>query len=168
MVHGMAEQSGGKLILKSKLGEGTTVELCLPLADNGGTNPAEHAETPEAPTTPRLEIVSVDDDPLVAFNTCAMLEDLGHKVHCASSGDAALKLLRQHQVDLLITDQAMPGMTGIALAEAARAEWPDLPIIIATGYAELPDGAGKDLQRLAKPFFQQDLANAIAEITLKR
>jgi PAS domain S-box-containing protein len=166
MVHGMAEQSGGKLLLKSKLGEGTTVELCLPLAASDEVIPAEGASCAEAPQTRALTIVSVDDDPLVAFNTCAMLEDLGHTVYSASSGAEALKLLRQHKVDLLITDQAMPGMTGIALANAARSEWPGLPIIIATGYAELPDGSGNDLPKLAKPFFQEDLANAIATIRI--
>jgi PAS domain S-box-containing protein len=164
MVHGMAEQSGGKLVLKSKHGEGTTVELCLPLSNSDDEGPADAPVHAEAPETRALKIVSVDDDPLVAFNTCAMLEDLGHTVFCASSGPEALNLLRQHNIDLLITDHVMPGMTGIALANAALSEWPCLPIIIATGYAELPDGSGKNLPKLAKPFFQEDLANAIAGI----
>jgi PAS domain S-box-containing protein len=164
MVHGMAEQSGGKLVLKSKPGEGTTVELCLPLSNSDDERPADAPVRAEAPKTRALTIVSVDDDPLVAFNTCAMLEDLGHTVFCASSGPEALNLLRQHNVDLLISDHVMPGMTGIALANAALSEWPGLPIIIATGYSELPDGAGKNLPKLAKPFFQEDLAGAIAAI----
>jgi CheY-like chemotaxis protein len=160
----MTEQSGGKLVLKSKPGEGTTVELCLPLSNSDDERPADAPVRAEAPKTRALTIVSVDDDPLVAFNTCAMLEDLGHTVFCASSGPEALNLLRQHNVDLLISDHVMPGMTGIALANAALSEWPGLPIIIATGYAELPDGAGKNLPKLAKPFFQEDLAGAIAAI----
>lgn len=86
MVHGMTEPSGGKLALKSKLGEGTTVELCLPVADSEVTSPVEKAVQPEAPKTRTFAIVSVDDDPLVAFSTCAMLEDLGHTVYSASSG----------------------------------------------------------------------------------
>ena len=58
----------------------------------------------------------------------------------------------------------MPGMTGSELAEAVGGQWPDLPIIIATGYAELPEGPARDLPRLAKPFFEQDLIEAIAAI----
>jgi CheY-like chemotaxis protein len=67
-------------------------------------------------------------------------------------------------VDLVITDQAMPKMTGSELAEAIRAERPALPILLATGYAELPPGAGADLSKLEKPFFQADLERAIADV----
>jgi hypothetical protein len=101
MVHGMAEQSGGKLILKSKPGEGTTVELCLPISVSGDESPADAPVRSEAPRTRALTIVSVDDDPLVAFNTSAMLEDLGHTVYCAFSGPEALNLLRQHNVNVM-------------------------------------------------------------------
>ena len=114
----MAEQSGGKLILKSKPGQGTTADICLPAIVL-----EEDAQTNEAPPqTPyhvgrKLRIVSVDDDPLVSFNTSAMLEDLGHKVFTAASGARALEILRHEaSIDLLITDQAMPGMTGSELA----------------------------------------------------
>jgi CheY-like chemotaxis protein len=165
MAYGMAEQSGGKLVLKSKPGHGTTAELCLPVA------PADMVSTPEeiapraaAPIKRKLAVLTVDDDPLVALNTCALLEELGHKVYSASSGTRALEILRQEKdIDLLITDQAMPGMTGSELAIEARAERPALPVILATGYAELPPGEGERLSRLAKPFRQQDLAEAIDE-----
>jgi CheY-like chemotaxis protein len=165
MVLGMTEQSGGKLYLKSKLGEGTTVELCLPAAP--GEEEAEKKNvTPSAASVGRaLRIVSVDDDPLVAFNTLAMLEELGHTVFSASSAAEALTLIgEKDDIDLLITDQAMPGMSGSELAEAVRRDWPDLPIIIATGYAELPEGSAQAIPRLAKPFFERDLAEAIASI----
>lgn len=165
MVHGMAEQSGGKLLLKSSPGKGTTAELCLPVASSEGTALTPTAAAAHAPKIRALTIISVDDDPLVAFNTCAMLEDLGHKVHCVSSGAEALNLLRQYKdIDLLVTDQAMPGMTGSELAKIVKAEWPELAILMATGYAELPDGLGRDIPKLAKPFFQEDLANAIAAL----
>lgn len=111
----------------------------------------------------RLSVLAVDDDALVLMNTSAMLEDLGHKVLEASSGNQALEILRREpHVDLVITDQAMPNMTGTQLAEAIRAEWPVLPIIIATGYAELPKGAGTQLPKLAKPFTQEIIAQAVA------
>jgi CheY-like chemotaxis protein len=95
-----------------------------------------------------------------------MLEELGHKVFEASSGKQALNILRHEaDIDLLITDQAMPGMTGTELADAVRLERPDLPVIIATGYAELPANADTKLLKLSKPFRQHELANAIASAT---
>jgi PAS domain S-box-containing protein len=152
MVLGMTEQTG----------EGTTAELCLPVAPNE-EEPEKKDITPSASSVRRaLRIVSADDDPLVAFNTLAMLEELGHTVFSASNAAEALTIIRERgDIDLLVTDQAMPGMTGSELAEAVRRDWPDLPIIIATGYAELPEGPAQAIPRLAKPFFEQDLADAI-------
>jgi CheY-like chemotaxis protein len=165
MVLGMTEQSGGKLYLKSKPGEGTTAELCLPAAVTEVDAIEAHCAPSVAPVSRTLRIVSADDDPLVAFNTIAMLEELGHTAFAASSGAEALSLIKEKgDIDLLITDQAMPGMTGSELAEVVRQNWPDLPIIIATGYADLPEGPARSLPRLAKPFFEQDLAHAIASI----
>jgi CheY-like chemotaxis protein len=106
----------------------------------------------------------VDDDALVLLNTAAMLEDLGHTVLEASSGKSALEILRREgNIDLVITDQAMPHMTGSDLAAAIRLERPGLPIILATGFAELPPGADEALPKLSKPFLQQQLADAIAK-----
>ena len=98
------------------------------------------------------------------MNTAAMLEDLGHRVLEAASGQQALDILRREKrVDLVLTDQIMPRMTGTELAQAIRAEHPDLLVVLATGYAELPSGAHADLPRLAKPFGQSDLSKAIAD-----
>jgi CheY-like chemotaxis protein len=166
MVHGMAEQSGGKLILKSKLGQGTTAQICLPVSTDETLTSAGTASEPARFHTGRsLRIVSVDDDPLVSFNTSAMLEDLGHTVFTAASGARALEILRyEESIDLLITDQAMPGMTGAELAAAIRSEKPELPVIIATGFAELTKEEGAGLPKLAKPFFQHDLAEVISAV----
>jgi CheY-like chemotaxis protein len=163
MVHGMAAQSGGQLRLRSRKGEGTTAELWLPVAgERVEAAPVEEAAPAE---TPRLRVLAVDDDELVLINTAYMLEDLGHEVIRASSGQAALDILKSDQpVDLMITDQAMPLMTGAQLAEAARTWRPDLPVLLATGYAELPPGKGEDLPRLSKPFQQKELAQAIARM----
>jgi len=107
----------------------------------------------------------VDDDELVLMNTAAMLEDLGHTVLQAESGQQALEVLgAADRVDLIVTDQAMPKMTGAALAETVRAGWPDMPIILATGFAELAPGLAADLPRLAKPFGQEQLARAINSV----
>ncbi len=165
MVHGLAEQSGGRLLLKSQKGEGTIAELWLPAAkiDAEAGDAEKPAASEPAINFRRLIVVAVDDDPLVLTNTAAMLEDLGHTVFSATGGRQALDILRlENAIDLVITDQAMPRMTGAELAEEIRTGWPQLPIILATGYAELPPGQDAGLPRLAKPFGQVDLARAIA------
>ncbi|HUQ35409.1 MAG TPA: PAS domain S-box protein [Aestuariivirga sp.] len=163
MVQGFAEQSGGRLRLKSKKDAGTTAELWLPATD--AENKPKPAEVPLSTTGSRpheLVVLAVDDDVLVRMGTAAMLEDLGHTVKEANSGEEALKILAQGiKIDLVVTDQAMPRMTGVQLAEAILAGRPGLPIILATGYAELPEGLGSTLPRLSKPFTQEQLANAL-------
>jgi len=166
MVQGLAAQSGGRLIMKSTVGEGTTAELWFPVADaEWAVNaPADMPQLDENASR-RLRILAVDDDGLVLMNTALMLEDLGHTVFEAMAGHEALDILRRQQVDLVISDHAMPRMTGAQLAEAIRNEWPDMPIILATGYADIPEGAGIfNLPRLGKPFSQMQLAEAISRI----
>jgi PAS domain S-box-containing protein len=164
MVHGFAEQSGGRFVLKSVKGQGTTAELWLPVA---GKEPESAGARQEAPARRQasLAVIAVDDDFLVLTNTVAMLEDLGHTAIAAASGNEALVILEAgHAVDLVITDQAMPHMRGEQLAAAIEAKWPGLPVILATGYAEIEPGAARNLPRLSKPFTQGDLAAAIADI----
>ncbi len=167
MVHGMTAQMGGRLLLKSHPGRGTTAEIWLPAAGADGAAVLPQAEQAQAAPGRALRVLAVDDDALVLFNTSAMLEDLGHKALEAVSGAEALEILRREKVDLVITDQAMPRMTGVQLLEVVRAEWPGLPVILATGYAELPGGAGAGLPKLNKPFSEQDLARAIAALKLE-
>ncbi|HZE52341.1 MAG TPA: PAS domain S-box protein [Bradyrhizobium sp.] len=164
MVRGMAQQSGGRLLLKSKPGFGTTAELWLPVAPPDAASAGETTAPKAGISSGReLTILTVDDDPLVALNTSALLEELGHKVYSAPSGMRALEIMRREEnIDLLITDQAMPGMTGSELVSKVRAEKPGFPVILATGYAELPPGEAEGIPRLAKPFRQQDLVEAIA------
>jgi PAS domain S-box-containing protein len=164
MVDGLTGQSGGKLMVQSTPGRGTTVELWFPIA----TNAAEvadrvSADAPDIKQTKRqLCVLAVDDDSLVLANIAAMLEDLGHKVIAVGSGARAIEELNSMDaIDVLITDQVMPVMTGIQLIEAARARRPTLPVILATGYAELPQGVSASIRRLAKPFTQRALAEAL-------
>jgi len=163
MVHGMTEQSGGQFVLKSRKGAGTTAEIWLPVPA-----PARKAADSDvviksvAPPMRPLTVLAVDDDGLVLMNTSVMLQDMGHTVIEAASGQHALDILRRETVDLVITDHAMPKMTGAQLAEAIKAERPGIPVILATGYAELPSGVGAGLLKLSKPFRQQELMEALA------
>jgi CheY-like chemotaxis protein len=170
MVHGLAEQSGGRLLIRSKPGEGTAMEMWLPLAERGvePVSSAARSDRGEADDGPPLTILAVDDDSLVLMNTLAMLEDMGHRVLSASSGREALAIAEREPVDLVITDYAMPTMNGVQLLEALRKRTPDLPALLATGYAELPTGVGGDLPRLAKPFLQNDLRRALRTLADRR
>jgi PAS domain S-box-containing protein len=165
MVHGLAEQSGGKLILTSSPGAGTTAEIWLP-AVGTVTEPRLSevtVDTQTAAITEQLTILAVDDDPLIRMNVVDMLEDLGHVVVSAGSGREALQRLEERKFNLLVTDHAMPQMTGAQLVAQARARCPELAVILATGYAELPPGVQVDVPRLSKPFSQGDLAAALTE-----
>jgi PAS domain S-box-containing protein len=164
MVHGFAAQSGGCLRLRSELGRGTTAELWLPATDAEDKPELVAVPSTTDSATRELVVLAVDDDFLVRMGTAAMLEDLGHTVKEASSAEEALKILAQGvKIDLVVTDQAMPRMTGVELAEAILAGQPDMPVILATGYSELPAGIGLKLPRLSKPFSQKQLDVAMKE-----
>jgi CheY-like chemotaxis protein len=168
MVHGMSEQMGGRFLLKSRVGEGTRAEIWLPVAEeNPEKAPPPETAAAEPPVQKPLRILAVDDDVLVLFNTVSMLEDMGHTVLQADSGAEALALLRVEKVDLIITDQAMPLMTGAQLIDIARKDYPALAAVLATGYAELPGGTQVDALRLTKPFTQKQLADVVAQVDAK-
>jgi PAS domain S-box-containing protein len=162
MVLGVAEQSGGQLVLTSQKSQGTTAEIWLPVAPRtgaiGSTGLADQASPPSRPLT----VLVVDDDNLVLTNMAAMLEDLRHQVFEVNSARQALVILRrQTAIELVVTDQAMPDMTGLQLIDEIKTGWPDLPVILATGYAELPKDTDPLQPRLAKPFLQSDLTQAV-------
>jgi PAS domain S-box-containing protein len=161
MVHGFAGQSGGRLVLLSQKGRGTTAELWLPVAV-ASSQPVARTQAAPAKTIRPLTILAVDDDALVLMNMVAMLEDMGHTVFEAYSGKQALEILqRENSIDLVVTDQAMPKMTGTELAKVIRNDWPDVPVLLATGYAELAPRDEIGLPKLTKPYLQHDLAAAI-------
>ena len=164
MVFGLAQQSGGGLRLESIPFKGTTASLWLPVARrvSGPISPASSA--PSEPSA-AAKILFVDDDLLIAASTAALLQDLGHEVIEVHSAREALNLLQGGMLtDLLITDHAMPEMTGIALAREVRKQWPELPILLATGFAELEGANMNDIERLSKPYTQNDLAAQIARL----
>lgn len=168
MVHGLMAQSGGELVLKSVAGEGTTAELWLPVAakDEVETTAPPAPEVPLDPAPTALTVLAVDDDALVLMNTVLLLEDLGMETVQASSGAEALAVLQTGLLpDVVITDHAMPNMTGARLCQEIHARYPTLPVILATGYAELPGGVGDlgGVVRLSKPFTQAQLSRALAE-----
>ncbi|HUD95053.1 PAS domain S-box protein, partial [Sphingobium sp.] len=165
MVHGMAQQIGGTFELLSEVGHGTSAVLWMPAADDQPAPASEPAPLEELQQqTKRLKILAVDDDALVLLNTAALLEDLGHEVIEAHSGDEAVAAFqRDPHVDLLITDQAMPHMTGADLVAAIDAISPGIPVIIASGYGEGVAISDREVVRLGKPFNQARLSAAIVD-----
>lgn len=159
MVHGLAAQLGGAFALTSTPKKGTRADLYLPVADSVAQSLQREALVPLRPLRP-LELLLIDDEELVREGTAEMLRDLGHTVHEAEGGAEALaKLADGLQVDAVISDYMMPHMNGAELARRLGELYPDLPILIVTGYA----GSGLELRRpqLAKPFRQADLAAAL-------
>ncbi|MBD9389082.1 PAS domain-containing protein [Agrobacterium sp. AGB01] len=172
MIHGLASQLKGDLKLTSELGKGTRAELWVPVATSDITTKSAAVEATVDPTVSSSgpkRILLVDDDVLIAMSSADMLMDLGHDVVEAHSGKEALEHLGDGSgFDLLITDYSMPGMTGADLTVAVRHVVPKLPILIASGYAELPPGVDLDVARLGKPYTQEQLARELDRLFADR
>jgi len=163
-VYGIADQSGGLARIDSVVGKGTTVEVWLPVA--GALPVREHdQEMLDQPLEPKESgnILVVEDDAQVRQFIVECLEILGYTVDQAENGWFGLEKLQRAHFDLLIVDFLMPGMNGAEVIAAARARDPQLPIIMATGYADM-QAVEKviDLDAvLRKPFQITELANSV-------
>ena len=168
MVYGFAKQSGGAFHISSAPGQGTRAEIWLPRGEEskaGDTaQPGPSAAQPRAPRP--LRVLLVDDHEGVRQTTAALLRDLGHEVAEAGDGDQVLALLAGEgaRCDLLVTDYAMPHLSGTEVIRQAREARPDLPAIIITGYAEADSIAKRpdDVEVLSKPFTAEQLSEALA------
>ncbi|UVW27805.1 response regulator [Massilia sp. H6] len=161
-VYGMARQSGGAARILSQPGAGTTVEIWLPAA-HGATalEPATLRVAPEV--QPGARILIVEDDNFVRESMVSSLEAFGHMVSQAADGEAGLRALEHARPDLIITDYLMPGITGAELMQRARQIYPGIPMIIATGYADMhaiDEVLGDDIL-LRKPFQLAELAISV-------
>lgn len=163
MAHGLAAQLGGGLTIISAPGEGTTVELWLPVS------PDAIGSDDQIRVLPRISVARgtallVDDEELVRMSTADMLNDLGYDVVEAKSAEEALQLIEAGVAPaILVTDHLMPGMNGEELARSLRTRMPDLPVLIVSGYAEA-EGIAPDLPRLTKPFRNAELADRLETI----
>jgi CheY-like chemotaxis protein len=165
MVDGLVAQSGGAMRIKSQLDLGTTIELWLPYWRDAGTKSTETRRRRRSAQASSLQVLLVEDDEMVAAGTLAMLEDLGHTTIGASSAKAALEILEvNNEIDIVVTDHAMPGMNGSELARRIRDNWPELPVVLVTGYADPPNGFDPLLPRLSKPYKQQELSELISAL----
>jgi len=168
IVHGIVQDHGGALWIESEPTLGTTVSCLLPLPDDGLDTP-EAAERSEAPRGSGERILYVDDEPALATLGRRRLVALGYRVEATEDPREALAWLeaRPQEFDLLITDYSMPGLNGLELAQRARRQASDLPILLLTGYTEAFSEASAErvVSRIArKPIAAIDLAVAVREL----
>jgi PAS domain S-box-containing protein len=168
MVYGFAKQSGGAIRIESEVGRGTRVEIWLPRAPalaGAAAGASQAAQDDGAGPAKALRILLVDDHDGVRATTAAMLEDLGHSVTQSSDGPDMLAQLEADPAagDLIITDYAMPLVSGTDVIVRARKVRPHMPAIIITGYADVQSIARRpeNVQVLAKPFTPEQLRTAI-------
>jgi signal transduction histidine kinase len=160
MVHGFAAQSGGALRLESQAGEGTTARILLPCSSEP-TQVTSRGETPGP--LQALRILLVDDEEPVRSATAEMLQVAGHTVVEASSVNLALQVLQEEgKIDIVITDFVMPGRSGGELIEALRRDWPQIPVLLITGYVTARQEISDDVPRLMKPFNGDELVRALS------
>ncbi len=169
-VYGFVRQSGGTIRIRSEVGEGTRVSIYLPRAEAMPVQPAEPIASASPPRDrQRATILVADDDENVRELVVAMLEELGYRVIAAADGQSALEVIQRGEAfDLLVADVVMPGLSGVEVAQRARASGRPLRVLFATGYADVAvyrEGLeGEDMIR--KPYRMTELAERVEQALL--
>lgn len=165
-IHGFAEQAGGRAEIESSVGKGTTLRIILPRTDKPVSEAAEEEEPQELPAN--LRVLLVEDNLQVRDFAAELLEDLHCEVVAASDGDEALRVLDGRDFDVVLSDVVMPGLSGVELAERIRINRPELPILLATGFAgRLHDEAAGRFAILPKPYDVSSLRRGLAAALAK-
>jgi CheY-like chemotaxis protein len=167
-VFGFAKQSGGGVSIDTAENAGTTINVYLPSIAQTATPVISLSDMPGNADADDLHrtILLVDDDPDVRSVTSMMLSSLGYSVVEAENGDEALKKI-DSAIDLVLTDFAMPNMTGAELAEIVKREHPELPIMFITGFADI-DILDVDQQLIVqKPYKEEELARKLANVLMR-
>jgi signal transduction histidine kinase len=165
-VYGMAQQSGGAAFARSVEGAGATIEIWLRRAV--AETEQSLVDKSDARALDGLRVLLVEDDDLVRAGMADALVSFGCKVRQAACGADGIVELERERPDVLLTDYLMPGITGAELAANARALHPGLPVLVATGYADMSaiEGALGGNAVLRKPFQLSDLASAVARLAV--
>ncbi|HOJ13691.1 MAG TPA: response regulator [Deltaproteobacteria bacterium] len=171
-VHGIVSSLGGAVLVTSKPGQGSTFDVYLPAAP--AASQSMQCTQPDIPTGSGQRILVVDDEPQILDIAASMLEQLGYRCITRSSSMEAFEFFRSDpaRIDLVITDQTMPGITGADLARAMLELRPDVPIILMTGFSEV---LGRDdalslgiREYIEKPFTMGDLAQKVSSCLLEK
>jgi PAS domain S-box-containing protein len=161
-IHGFAAQAGGRAEIHSQKGEGTTIRLVLPATDKRPVAVADEQLMAELPNG--LRVLLVEDNPQVREFAEGLLADLGCQVVSRETGDEALEYLGEGEVDLIVTDVVMPGISGVELARLVGKTHPDVPVLLATGYSDEIVKRGSEFVVLAKPFGAAELSEAMSAV----
>jgi DNA-binding NtrC family response regulator len=170
-VYGIVTQAGGEVTVDSEPGAGTVFRISLPrVGGEAGERPGPHDAADE--TTGTGTVLVAEDEETIRRLVRQVLSRSGFTVHTAATGDEALSQLEQHgaEVDLLLTDVVMPGMSGPDLVRAATAVNPRLRVLYTSGYASEPDEAFEDpdVEFIGKPFSPQALVAKVREVLEER
>ncbi|MDQ7246472.1 ATP-binding protein [Dongia sedimenti] len=172
MVYGVLQRHGADLEIDSTVGRGTTMRMVFPAIDPARTKATGDSAEPERPQ--RLPLLVIDDDPILLQTLRVILENDGHAVTTANGGDDGITAFRDAQragrpVAAVITDLGMPNIDGRKVAAAIKADSPDTPIILLTGWGQRlidDDEAPAHVDRvLSKPPKLRDLRQALLEVT---
>jgi PAS domain S-box-containing protein len=165
-VYGFAKQSGGEIHVSSRAGEGTNFTLYLPqAADAGAEEEADEEPVAEGPAAlPARSVLVVEDNESVGEFATNLLVELGHEVRWATDAAAAIAMIEEapDAFDLVFSDVVMPGANGIDLAKEIRARWPDLPVVLTSGYSHvLAEEGSHGFELLKKPYSIDELTSIL-------
>ena len=165
-VFGFVHQSGGSVAIQSRIGEGTRVTLFLPRSHR---EPSRAAGKDQLPASTSARVLVVEDNPDVAPVSASMLEELGHRTVVVNGAEQALQTLeRDSAFDLMFTDVVMPGTDGLQLAAAVRERYPNLPVLLTSGYSRLSEKVQQlDWPLLRKPLHLSELSRAVSNLTAR-
>jgi PAS domain S-box-containing protein len=169
-VYGFAKQSGGEIAVESRPGEGTTFTLHLPRADGRAPAAAPDGEAPPEALPPR-RILLVEDNQTVGEFAKALLAELGQQVSWAGDAASAIAMIEgaPEGFDLVFSDVVMPGTNGVDLAQMIRARWPELPVVLTSGYSHvLAEQGSHGFELLRKPYSIDGLAGILRHRARRR
>jgi CheY-like chemotaxis protein len=166
IVYGIVQRHNGSVEVRSEQDKGTTVEINLPVHDEADSELLLPETSPQRP----LNVLVVEDDPQVRDIEAEYLRGDGHAVTTAANGHEGLLRFRADQFDLVVADRAMPEMNGDQMTEAIKASSPGTPVIMVTGFADMPrdNHSAKAIPDLVlrKPITQASLHEAITKLVI--
>jgi two-component system NtrC family sensor kinase len=162
-VYGFARHSGGTVQVRSEPGRGATFTIFLPMSRKTSTSEQAAAEPAEQHAPPKGTVLIVEDDAMVADVSAALVQQIGYRTLMAASAREALDMLtREADIVLVFSDIVMPGnMDGVQLARTVRERFPQVPVLLTSGYARVAEGAAGEFSILRKPYELSALSRAV-------